>query len=151
MEIVTPDLDYRILDGEYSSDSWLSRFKTGEPYLVTPYNHVFSFEKKLDKIRLSIEKNSVINITESTVEFLDSRKSMKVDLIHAKSDKTYTFGSYGSYTFTEPILKLKNEGYMLELKSEQANTPNLVIWYGNFNQFGGVGGAFLEELDYDNK
>ena len=40
---------------------------------------------------------------------------------------------------------------MLELKSEQANTPNLVIWYGNFNQFGGVGGAFLEELDYDNK
>jgi len=41
VEIVSEDPNYKILDGDYSSNSWLSQFESSKDYFMTERNHVF--------------------------------------------------------------------------------------------------------------
>lgn len=103
VKIISPDPNYKILSGEYSSSSWLGMFESTDDYVITQNNHVFWLSETLipkKNIFLNIEKNSYLNIDDDGVHFLKGRKSMKINLHAAKTKLTYEIGAHGDYSFT---------------------------------------------------
>lgn len=154
VKIISPEPNYKILSGEYSSSSWLSMFKSSDDYVITQNNHVFWIsEVTLPKknVFFHVEKNSYINIDDDGVHFMKGRKSMKINLNLAKTKYTYDIGAYGDYYFNQPVLELETEGFLVELKSSFESIPNKIVWYGNLKDFGDIEGILEDDLDFENK